>query len=433
MYNTSEIQNRTRWGEQREIEPGLLALFRIFIALVIGLLALRIGFVSVVGASLPFLPPALPGLVISTLLLGYLFSSRAQHWLGRFYLPIAIVVFVLLAIYGSVLGIKLRVDAGLPTVQLLRGTWVLIVMLVVPLILVAWQYGFRWVLLYCLLTATIEIGLMLPLVGQGGPPMTVLLAIAMVRIIVLMPVGYAVSRLMDAQRRQRADLAEANARLARYAATLEEIAAVRERNRLAHELHDTLAHGLSSIAVQLEAMLALWKTQPEKVRTMLTDALATTRTALSESRRAIAALRASPLEDLGLAPALRQMAESAVAHADLELTLEIPAVVDGLDSETEHAIYRIASEAIANVLMHAGARHLKIKIEDSGESVQLTVTDDGRGFDPAQPADDGHFGLYGMGERTRSIGAELNIESKPGSGTTLRLTVRRKHDTRPDL
>jgi len=422
-----------RQDGQRAIEPGLLALFRIFVVLVMALLALRVGLTSAFRANFLLQTSAWPGLIILTLLLGYLFSARAQHGLGRFYLPVAIILFVAFALFGVAVGMKLRVDAGVPAEELARGTWALIVLLVVPLVLVAWQYGFRWVLVYCLLTAVADIGLLLPLVARGGPPLSALLAIVLVRTIVLLPVGYAVARLMDAQRRQRADLAEANARLARYATTLESIAAERERNRLAHDLHDTLAHGLSSIAVQLEAITALWTAQPDKARAMLTDALATTRTALNESRRAIGALRASPLEDMGLAQALRHMAESTATRAGLELDLDVPATLEGLDSETEHAVYRIATEAIANVVRHAEAQHLIFKIDDDGHAVRLTVADDGRGFDTARPTDDGHFGLYGMHERARLIGAELNVDSAAGKGTTLRLTVRRKHDTRPDL
>lgn len=364
--------------------------------------------------------------MVLALLLGYLFSARIQHWLGRFYLPLAIVLFVALALIGAVAGMKLRVAAGLRTDELARGTWILVVMLIVPLVLVAWQYGFRWAVVYCLLTAVADIVLMLPLSKQGGLSPTSLLAIALVRTIVLLPVGYAVARLMDVQRRQRAELAEANARLARYATTLESIAAERERNRLAHELHDTLAHGLSSIAVQLEAMMALWTTKPDTVRTMLSDALVVTRTALSESRRAINALRARPLEDMGLAPALRHLAETTATHAGVELALQLPITIEGLDSETEHAVYRIASEAVANVVRHANARRLTLGVTDDGHSLQLTITDDGRGFDTARSTDEGHFGLYGMNERARMIGAELVIESAVEKGTTLRLSVRRK-------
>ncbi len=338
-----------------------------------------------------------------------------------------------MTLVSAAAGMRFRVEAGIRAEELVRGSWVLIVVLLVPVIIVAWQYGFRWVLWFCLLTAAAELALTLPLPGKGGPPALTLVVIALVRCLFFLPVGYAVARLVDAQRRQREALASANARLARYASTLEQLAVSRERNRLAHELHDTLAHGLSGLAVQLEAMSVLWKSQPGTARTMLSDALTGTRTALSEARRAIAALRARPLEDLGLARAVRELAKSTAARAGLALDLRVPASLDGLDGETEHALYRIAAEALANVARHAEARRLTVRLEQSGGCISLLVADDGRGFDPATVRDDKRFGLYGMQERARLIGSELGVESTHGKGTTVGLTVRRGSDTRPDL
>lgn len=427
MNSAIHMQTPAAEVSHRDIEPGLLPLFRMFVALMLGLLTLRLWLTTAFDADFLSLPSAWPGIVLQALLLGYLFSARLQRWFGRYYLPLAIGLFVTLALVGAVAAMKLRVAAGQSAEELVRGTWMLIVMLVVPLVLVSWQYGFRWAVAYCVITAVIDVAFMLPLTQRGGLSLQSLGAIAFVRTVVLLPVGYTVARIVDVQRRQRAALAEANARLARYATTLENIAAERERHRLAHELHDTLAHGLSSIAVQLEAMLALWSTKPDTVRTMLCEALTATRTALSDSRRAIKALRARPLEDMGLAPALRYLAESTAAHVSLDLSMELPMAVEGLESETEHAIYRIASEAVANVVRHAHARRLTFTMTDDGRNVQLTITDDGRGFDMARPTDEGSFGLYGMQERARLIGAELFIESAPENGTTLRLSVRRDH------
>lgn len=426
MKSANHTQGEVIQGDHRAVEPGLLGLFRMFVLLVLGLLALRLWLTTAFNAGFLFQPSAWPGIVVLALLLGYLYSTRLLRRLGRYYLPLAIIVFVALALLGAAAGVQLRMDAGLSANELTRGTWVLSVMLVVPLVLVSWQYSFRWALVYCVLTAAADLALMLPLTQRGGLLPTSLLAIALVRTSVLLLVGYAVASLMDVQRRQRAELAEANTRLARYATTLESIAAERERNRLAHELHDTLAHGLSSIAVQLEAMMALWATKPDTVRTMLSDALVATRTALSESRRAINALRARPLEDMGLAPALRHLAESTTTHAGVELALQLPTMIEGLDSQTEHAVYRIASEAVANVVRHANAQHLTFAVTDDGHSLQLTIADDGCGFDTARPVDEDHFGLYGMHERARMIGAGLVIESAAEKGTTLRLSVRRQ-------
>src|SRR5262249_32851825 len=155
-----------------------------------------------------------------------------------------------ITLVSAAAGIRLRAEAGLRAEELVRGSWILIVVLLVPLVIVAWQYGFRWVLGFCVLSAGAELALTLP-VATGGPQAAALVAIALVRCLFFVPVGWAVSRLAAAQRRQRSALAEANARLARYATTLEQLAVSRERNRLAHELHDTLAHGLSGLAVQL--------------------------------------------------------------------------------------------------------------------------------------------------------------------------------------
>jgi len=400
------------------VEPGILQLFRIFVALEILLLVLRMGLEAAFRSDFPLVRPAWPGLTFLALQLGYLSWRRVELGLGRFYLPIALVASIGLTVLSAAAGFKLRLEAGIRAEELVRGSWILIVVLLVPLIIVAWQYGFRWVLWFCVLTVATELALTLPLADRGGPPALTLVVIALVRCLFFLPVGYAVARLARAQREQRAALAEANARLARYASTLEELAVSRERGRLAHELHDTLAHGLSSVAVQLEAMRALWKSQPEAARGLLAEALEATRTALNEARRAIGALRASPVEDLGLARAVRALAETEAARGGLALDFK-EELTQKLDGEVEHAFYRIAAEALANVVRHAQARSVTVKLEQG----RLLVADDGRGFDPAAPLDDGRFGLYGMRERARMIGATLEIESAAGKGSTVRLTV----------
>jgi signal transduction histidine kinase len=400
------------------VEPGIVQLFRIFVALEILLLLLRLGLESAFRADFPLLQPAWPGLAVLALQLGYLSWPRLERALGRFYLPIALVASVGLTIASAAAGLRLRLDAGIRAEELVRGSWILIVVLLVPLIIVAWQYGFRWVLWFCALTVGLELALTLPLAGRGTMPALTLVVIALVRCLFFLPVGYAVARLASAQREQRAALADANAKLARYASTLEELAVSRERGRLAHELHDTLAHGLSSVAVQLEAMRALWKSQPDAARGLLSDALETTRTALREARRAIGALRASPVEELGLARAVQALAESEAARGGLGLELQVGKLPEK-NSDAEHAIYRIAAEALANVVRHAQARRVTVRLDERG----LTVSDDGGGFDPAAPVDEGRFGLYGMRERARMIGASLEIESASGKGSTVRLTV----------
>jgi signal transduction histidine kinase len=146
-----------------------------------------------------------------------------------------------------------------------------------------------------------------------------------------------------------------------------------------------------------------------------------TRQGVQEVRRSLHALRASPLEDLGLIQALRQLAESTAERAGLILKLDLPDNLNGIRSDIEQHCYRIAEEALTNVVRHANAQTLTIRLWQSDGSLNLQITDDGIGFDPA--ATNGHHGLKGMRERVLLIGGELDIQSQPGNGTTLCLKV----------
>jgi signal transduction histidine kinase len=242
---------------------------------------------------------------------------------------------------------------------------------------------------------------------------------------------------------QREELDKANRTLVRYAATLEQLSISQERNRLARELHDTLAHTLSALAVQLDAMATVWVQMPPKAQTMLQRALAMTRTGLDDTRRALGALRATPLKDMGLALAVSQLVEEAAMRGGLSLTLDVPSSLTGLAPEVEQCYYRVAQEAIENVLKHAGASSLYVSLlESRGDreagSLLLEVIDDGRGFSvetwqaeflageqgrqgqaPLQHTS--KFGIRGMQERAALIGATFEIKSAPGQGTTIRL------------
>jgi signal transduction histidine kinase len=222
-------------------------------------------------------------------------------------------------------------------------------------------------------------------------------------------------------------------RLAHYSATLEQLAISRERNRLARELHDTLAHTLSSLAVQLEAVRSLWERDPAGARALLDTSLAATRGGLGEARRALQALRAAPLEDLGLPLALRRLAEAAAERAGIALDLRLPERDPELPPDVEQCVYRVAQEALENVVRHAQASQVAVHLEQDGRQVTLLVRDDGQGFDSAQLNGDQRFGLQGMHERARLVGGQLELTSRPGGCTTLRLVVGGGDDSRADM
>jgi signal transduction histidine kinase len=175
--------------------------------------------------------------------------------------------------------------------------------------------------------------------------------------------------------------------------------------------------------VQLEAVKAYWDVDSTMAQRLLEQSLAATRDGLQETRRALKALRASPLDDLGLRLALRQLAESAAARANLRLELNLPSAGPTLPKPVEQCIYRVAQEAIANVAHHADARTLRVGLAHEGAQVALTVADDGLGFDPQRAGQAGHYGLAGMRERAALVGGALIIESQRGEGTSVRLRI----------
>src|SRR5262249_42461360 len=144
-----------------------------------------------------------------------------------------------------------------------------------------------------------------------------------VQTLIFLLVGQMIVKLMNVQREQRQRLSEANARLALYASTLEQLTISRERNRLARELHDVLAHTLSGVAVELEGLRTMMRLDVERANALLNHSLQAIREGLSESRRALKELRAKPLEDLGLALAVRTLAESYATRCDFALELSI--------------------------------------------------------------------------------------------------------------
>jgi signal transduction histidine kinase len=155
---------------------------------------------------------------------------------------------------------------------------------------------------------------------------------------------------------------------------------------------------------------------------MLEHALATTRSGLSETRRAFQDLRATPLEDLGLALAIRDMAENAAARGALSLQLSIPGQIANLPPEVKQTYYRVAQEALENVIQHANAQQVSVSLKKRNRQLMLEISDDGCGFIAESSPQDDQFGIKGMRERAELIGGRLEIESGEGKGTTIRLS-----------
>jgi signal transduction histidine kinase len=291
-------------------------------------------------------------------------------------------------------------------------------------VITAWQYPFRSVVGFIVFTTAVELLALIPEVEAIDTDTLLLLGVPAVRAFAFGTVGHIVSRLTATQREQREALMTANVQLAQHAQTLAQLAASRERNRLARELHDTLAHTLSGLAVNLEALKTVMPSDAGEANRMLDDSLAITRTGLGETRRALRALRAQPLEDLGLSLALRNLATSLAARAELALDLELTHDLSGLPPETEQNLYRIVQEGLENIARHADARYVALRLLRGDEGLVLTLEDDGRGFAPADASAELSYGLRGMRERAEEIGAQLTVASTPGTGTLVTVILK---------
>ncbi|WP_081839074.1 GAF domain-containing sensor histidine kinase [Thermogemmatispora carboxidivorans] len=211
------------------------------------------------------------------------------------------------------------------------------------------------------------------------------------------------------------------------------LAAIEERNRLAREIHDTLAQGLAAIALQLETADALLPTQPERAQAAVRRALALARSNLEEARRSVMDLRAAPLQNHALPEALALLIKRLRVEnrSRLEYRYEPPpgpgpggepGRFPALSPHCEAGLYRIAQEALNNALRHAAAEQITLTLAVRDKMIVLQVQDNGRGFDPERAQEytrAGHFGLAGMSERAHLLGAQISIESLPGSGTSI--------------
>ncbi|NLB72009.1 MAG: sensor histidine kinase [Chloroflexi bacterium] len=408
---------------KRPLEPGLLKLFRYFS--LIGLLYFSARWVYE-DVSVPRTALIAFQSLYYVIIHGLLFLSLSFPWLESKlkdkYFPLVLIIYTLAMVGGSWLYL-LEPSRGIT--HFISQSYSLVPILIVPVVFIAWQYHFHIVLIYTVVTNLSDFIITFLILGHFSLDTLPLFTLPVVRAFAFALVGFVVNQLNEKQRDQKHKLVLANMQLGQYANTLESLATSRERNRLARELHDTLAHTLSGISVNLEALKTMLPAEELEAASMLDNSLSAARSGLDGTRRALNDLRAQPLEDLGLELALQGMVESLVERQALLADIRIANLVQILPPNVEQAFYRIAQEALENVSIHASPSKISFRLQEEDNMVSMEIRDNGVGFDTQSQVNTSRYGLKGVRERATSIGADLTVLSRPGEGTTVRLVWER--------
>jgi len=199
----------------------------------------------------------------------------------------------------------------------------------------------------------------------------------------------------------------------------QKLAAAEERQRLARELHDSVSQTLFTSTVMSESALRQWNTNPAKAHDLMSQLHQLSTSALSEMRLLLLELRPSSLTQVGLTALLRQLSTTLQSRTGIEILTALDEVPT-LASEVQVALYRTVQEALNNIIKHAQASSVVIRLEWVDQQLVLTISDNGKGFDPTltKPAS---LGMNIMRERAEAINANLNIESSIGAGTRIQV------------
>jgi signal transduction histidine kinase len=222
------------------------------------------------------------------------------------------------------------------------------------------------------------------------------------------------------------DISEQRNAVLRNRKRAEEASIIEERNRMAREIHDTLTQAFTGIIIHTRSASSKQTTEPEKAQTHLIQAQELARSGLTEARRSVEALRRPYLLENGhLYDALTRLATEMHSSSNTRIVCEASGKAYPLPAEVENNLLRIGQEALTNAIKYAGASEIKIELLYEPTQCLLRVKDDGRGFEVGGIPSSGGFGLLGMSERAKHIGAQLTLQSQLGQGTEIVVVIHR--------
>jgi signal transduction histidine kinase len=201
-------------------------------------------------------------------------------------------------------------------------------------------------------------------------------------------------------------------------------AVAEERARMAREIHDTLQQRFVGVLMQLELMAQQKDGSKEVQQGRVDQARALVRSCMAEARRLVQNLRSPALDRADLAKALEGVVQQLTAGTGASIRLTVTGTPRRLPDLVENNLLRIGQEALVNAIKHGQATHIDVELAFGGGAVKLGIQDDGRGFDSDHPPTEaGHFGVVGMRERASQLGSQLQLHSRPGRGTEIRVAV----------
>lgn len=269
--------------------------------------------------------------------------------------------------------------------------------------------------------------------GADAALQWVLAAVPTIAFVIVIIVLYArESRARESAQELARELADSNRRIAEYAEQAAFRSRAEERQRMARDLHDTLAQGLTGVILQIRAAGAhLDGGRSERAKSILTDSLEQAQQTLSEARLAIEDLReADALDGIGTSGTIHESFQAVCSDLSSRHALPVRLVDDrektgdiALPASTVFELSGILTEAVHNAVRHGACDAVEVRVRTLGASVHLEIADNGTGFDPSRVPETGHYGIRGMRERAESLGGALSIRSSRGGGTTVSVDV----------
>lgn len=223
-----------------------------------------------------------------------------------------------------------------------------------------------------------------------------------------------------AERQIREELEIAHVQLRQYALRIEDQATLQERNRIAREIHDSLGHTLSAQTIQINNTLLFWETDRDRARAFLKQAKQLGAEAMLEIRRSISVLRYNPLQGKSLTVAIQKLLTDFQQNTGITPTCQID-IPTTLPLEIDTTLYRIVQESLTNIYKHAQAQEIAVQLRQQSGSIDLSIADNGRGFNPQQNTTG--FGLRGMQERAVALGGKFHVKSQLGTGCCISISL----------